>query len=118
MVHLTTTSHLPVLGAVPGMKRETHLCEQCADSYFAKTPNMNCMRKLICLSDSYRSKLYDLLEGSHPEAFDNKDGEACRRGSEVMREFLREQLKLDKIRGRWRRLFHVVERFFRLASFL
>jgi len=58
---------------------------------------MNSARHLICLSDSYRSKLYDLLEIAHPEAFDNGEAEACRRGSELMRRFLREHLTKDKI---------------------
>jgi len=74
-----------------------HFCEQCADAYFASIPGMNSARGLICLSDSYRSKLYDLLETSHPEAFDNHDAEACRQGSEVMRRFLREHLKNENI---------------------
>jgi hypothetical protein len=56
---------------------------------------MNAMRNLICLADSYRSKLYDLLEDSHPAAFDNHDSEACRRGSELMTKFLREHLRKD-----------------------
>lgn len=55
------------------------------------------MRELICLSDTYRSKLYDLLETAHPEAFDNHDTEAARRGSKLTREFLREQLKRENI---------------------
>lgn len=55
------------------------------------------MRKLICLSDGYRSRLYDMLEAAHPEAFDNHNTEACRRSSELMTDFLREQLKKDKI---------------------
>jgi hypothetical protein len=46
----------------------------------------------------YRAKLYDLLETRHPEAFDNSDDEACRRGSEVMRRFLRQQLLKDNIK--------------------
>ena len=58
---------------------------------------MNSARHLICLSDSYRAKLYDLLETAHPEAFDNTIVEACRRGSELMRSFLREHLTKDKI---------------------
>ncbi len=40
---------------------------------------------------------HDLLETAHPEAFDNSDTEACRRGSELMRNFLREHLTKDKI---------------------
>ena len=55
------------------------------------------MRGLICLSDSYRSRLYDLLEATHPEAFDNEDTEACRHGSQLMSDFLREQLKKENI---------------------
>ena len=58
---------------------------------------MNSARHLICLSDSYRSKLYDLLEREHPEAFDNSNTEACCRGSELMQRFLRERLAKDKI---------------------
>jgi hypothetical protein len=93
-VHLTRTTHLPILGKALGTKKQ-HFCEQCADAFWARTPGMNAMRNLICLSDSYRFKLYDLLERAHPEAFDNHDDEACRRSSEVMNHFLREQLKKD-----------------------
>jgi len=96
-VHLTTTVHAVSLGQEAGTQRAAHFCEQCADNYFSCTPGWNSARGLICLSDSYRSKLYDLLEAVHPEAFDNKDAEACRRGSEFMRDFLREHLKKDKI---------------------
>lgn len=60
-------------------------------------PEMNSLRQLICLSDSYRSKLYDLLETTHPEAFNNTTEETCQRGSELMADFLREHLKKDKI---------------------
>jgi hypothetical protein len=97
MVHLTTTDYAEGLGQDPGTQRKQHFCEQCADEYFANTPGMNSSRGLICLSDSYRSKLYDLLEEAHPEAFDNHDAEACGRGSELMRNFLREHLTKDKI---------------------
>ena len=79
-VHLTTTVHAGWLGQEPGTQREQHFCEQCADSYFSCTPGMNSARGLICLSDSYRARLYDLLEAVHPEAFNNTDAEACRRG--------------------------------------
>ena len=58
---------------------------------------MNSHRDLICLSDWYRSKLYDLLESTQPEAFDNSTTEACRRGSELMRNFLREHLMKAKL---------------------
>lgn len=97
VVHLTTTVEVASLGQEPGTQRKQHFCQECADSYFACTPGMNSARHLICLSDSYRSKLYDLLETTHPEAFDNSDIEACRRGSELMRNFLREHLTKDKI---------------------
>jgi len=77
------------------------MCKSCADSYYASTPGLNSARDLIRLSDSYRSKLYDLLEAAHPEAFDNQDTEACVRGSELMCKFLKKQLKKDRmdIRG-------------------
>src|SRR5262249_28313555 len=68
---------------------EHHFCRECADEYLARTPGMNSSRGLICLSDWYRSKLYDQLEVEHPEAFDDSDTE---RGSEAMRGVLREQL--------------------------
>jgi len=96
-VHLTATVHVEGLGQERGTPQKQHFCRQCADSYFACTPAMNPLRGLICLSDSYRSMLYDLLERVHPEAFDNKDAETCRRESEWMRNFLREQLTKDKI---------------------
>jgi hypothetical protein len=78
-------------------RKSKHFCRQCADRYFARTPGMNSARDLIRLSNFYRSKLYDELEVRHPEAFDNSDDEACRRGSEVMRRFLRKRLTKDNI---------------------
>src|SRR6266571_3613460 len=96
MVHLTTTVH-DGLGQEPGTQQVQHFCEPCADEYFARTPGMNSSRGLICLSDSYRSKLYDLLEAAHPEAFDNEDAEACQRASELMRHFLRKHLTKDGV---------------------
>jgi hypothetical protein len=95
-VHLTQTFYKAVAGHEPGTQKQ-HLCQECADTYFACTPGMNSMRGLICLSDEYRSKLYGLLETAHPEAFDNHDTDACRRGSKVMREFLCEHLKKENI---------------------
>ena len=86
-----------LLGLEPGTQREQHFCEQCADAYFASTPGMNSRRHLICLSDSYRARLYDLLEATAPEAFDNSTTEACRRTSELMCRFLREHLTKDGI---------------------
>lgn len=94
--HLTQTFYEGAAGHEPGTT-ERHFCQECADAYFAGTPGMNAMRDLICLSDSYRTKLYDLLETTHPEAFDNHDTEASRRGSNLTREFLREQFKKDNI---------------------
>ena len=78
------------------------MCRICADSYYASTPGLNSARDLVRLSDSYRSKLYDLLEATHPEAFDNHDTtEACMRASELMCNFLKKQLRKDRmdIRG-------------------
>jgi len=89
--------HLTKIEAKTGAQREQHFCQQCADTFFACTPGLNPMRGLICLSDSYRATLYDLLETTRPDAFDNSTTEACRRGSEWMRRFLREQLAKDKI---------------------
>src|SRR5437870_6463346 len=97
MVQLTMSVHADSLDQQPSTKREQHFCEQCADEHFARTSGMNSARGLICLSDSYRSKLYDLLEAAHPEAFDNNDTEACRRASELMRNFPREHLAKDKV---------------------
>jgi hypothetical protein len=59
---------------------------------------MNSARGLIRLSDYYRTKLYDELESQCPEAFDNSTTEACVRGSELMRRFLRKRLAQDNIR--------------------
>src|SRR5215472_9699288 len=88
-VHLTQTFYEAGEGHETGTT-EKHFCQGCADAYLAAEPGMNSMRKLICLSDEYRSRLYNLLEAVHPEAFDNSTTEACRRGSELMRKFLRE----------------------------
>ena len=95
--HLTQIAFAEGFGQEPGTQREQHFCEQCADTYFACTPGMNPRRDLICLSDSYRAKLYVLLEATHPEAFDDKDAETCQRASDLMRDFLREHLTKDKI---------------------
>jgi len=59
---------------------------------------MNSARDLIKLSSLYRAKLYDELEARHPEAFDNSDTEACRRGSDLMRRFLKKRLEKDGIK--------------------
>lgn len=77
------------------------MCTSCADSYYANTPGLNSARDLIRISDFYREKLYDLLETTHPEAFDNHDTEACVHGSELMCAFLKKQLRKDRmdIRG-------------------
>ena len=97
MVHLTTTVFAQGLDQPPGSEGEQHFCEECADEYFARTPGMNSSRGLICLSDRYRSKLYDLLEATHPEAFDNEDTEACQRASDLMQKFLRKNLSEARI---------------------
>jgi protein-arginine kinase activator protein McsA len=84
VVHLTTTEG--------ETRNEQHFCRECADEYFARTPGENSHRGLICLDDWYRSKLYDLLEVEHTEAFDCSTTEACRRGSAATRAFLRRHL--------------------------
>jgi hypothetical protein len=88
-----------------GQKR---FCRQCADDYRVRT-GMNSSRDLIRLSDFYRFKLYDLLEERHPEVFDNSTSEACAKGSELMRRFLRERLRKDQLKLRgdaFEMLFH------------
>jgi len=96
-VFLTTTIPASESGGESDIHQKQSFCKSCADSYYASTPGMNSARDLIRLSDSYRSKLYDLLEATHPEAFDNHDTEACVRGSELMCSFLRKQLKKDRM---------------------
>src|SRR5688572_21417824 len=92
LVHLTSTVHVEGLDEPPGTEQEQHFCRECADENFAQTPGMNSSRGLICLSDWYRSKLYDFLELEHPEAFDYSTTEACERGGELVRVFLRRHL--------------------------
>ena len=92
--------HSSPAGSAPNFmsRKSKHLCRECADAYYARTPGMNSDRDLIRLSDFYRSKLYDQLEAQHPEAFDNSDAEACLRGSELMRRFLKKRLTKDNIK--------------------
>jgi hypothetical protein len=97
MVHIIPGSPDEGLDEAQGADGKEHFCRQCADAYFARTPGMNSMRGLICLSDSYRSRLYDLLEAIHPEVFDDTDDEANRGRSDLMQGFLREQLRKDKM---------------------
>ena len=92
LVHLGPAAEANSSVAEPSGKWDHHFCQECADEYFARTPGMNSSRGLICLSDWYRSKLYDLLEVEHPEAFDYSTTEACERGSELARVFLRRHL--------------------------
>src|SRR5579862_3527958 len=68
---------------VPKTEQEQHLCQQCADDFYACTPDLAHMRDLICLSDFYRSKLYDLMETKCPYAFDEWDG--VDRGAQIER---------------------------------
>ena len=96
-VHLTTTDAGGEILQNQAAAMPNHLCQQCADDYFASRLAMNALRGLICLSDAYRAKLYDVLEVSHPEAFDNSDSDACDRGSQIMRTFLSEHFKKDNI---------------------
>ena len=87
--------HLNFMGP---SSRQKHYCRDCADAYFARTPGMNPQRNLVKLSDYYRNKLYDELESQSPEVFDNSTNEACARGSDLMRRFLRKRLAQDNIR--------------------
>jgi len=97
-IHLTQTFYKQAAVVHEPGTTEQHFCQECADAFFAAVPGMkNAMRDLICLSDSYRSRLYDLLETTHPEAFDNRDTEACRSGSKLTRKLLREQFTKDGI---------------------
>src|SRR5437016_4487919 len=41
---------------------ERHFCEPCGNDYMRGSPTLSAMRSLICLSEGYRSRLYDLLE--------------------------------------------------------
>jgi hypothetical protein len=57
----------------------------------------NPLRNFLCVSDSYRSSLYDLLEATHPEAFyDGEDYSKLEQASEVMNAFLRQELRKAK----------------------
>src|SRR5579859_9900 len=96
-VHITTKLEAKAQAPKWDAPLKQHFCEPCADKYFAEMPGMNASRRLICLSDAYRNRLYDLLEETHPEVFDNKDAETCRRGSQLMREFLRKNFEKDKL---------------------
>lgn len=49
-------------------------------------------------SSHYRSKLYDELEALHPAAFDNSDDDACRRGTALVRRFLKTRLTKDGVK--------------------
>jgi hypothetical protein len=86
------------LGLGSSRRKSKHYCHDCADRYFARTPGLNSSRDLIELSSRYRSKLYDELEALHPEAFDNSDADACRRGTTLVRRFLKARLTKDGIR--------------------
>ncbi len=86
------------LGLGSSSRKSKHYCRECADRYFARTPGMNSSRNLITLSNFYRSKLYDELEALHPEAFDNSDEKACRRGTALVRRFLKTRLTKDGLR--------------------
>jgi len=97
LVHLGATTEAGGSAPDGAAEWEHHFCRECADDYFVRMPGMNSSRDLICLSDWYRSKLYDLLEVECPEAFDYSDIEACELGSELTRAFLRQHLTMDGI---------------------
>ena len=77
---------------------ERHFCKQCGDYYMQSHPTLNAMRSLVCLSEGYRSRLYDLLEAAHPEAFyDGNDEALSMCAAEAMTLFLRDQLQRERI---------------------
>jgi hypothetical protein len=90
-VHLTTASKPEVTG-----ERTFHFCEACAKAIVPLMPELP--PQLLCLSDLYRSRLYDALQSSHPEAFyTREDPKLRRKATNAMETFLREQLRKDKI---------------------
>ncbi|MCG7936831.1 MAG: hypothetical protein JAY68_19495 [Candidatus Thiodiazotropha taylori] len=97
LVHLGSSKENENSDSESEFKWERHFCKDCADDYYAQTPGLNASRDLISLSDWYRSKLYDLLEEKHPEAFDYSDTDACQQSGELTRAFLRKQLKMNGI---------------------
>jgi hypothetical protein len=77
---------------------DRHFCEQCGDYYMKSHPTLDAMRSLVCLSEGYRDRLYDLLTTSHPEAFYDGDDDALgMRAAEAMTLFLRDQLNKEGI---------------------
>ena len=109
-VHLTQTSQVfeaeegvdpetVDLAAIPHKEMtEHHFCEECADKFFASTPEMNSTRGLICLSDAYREKLCDKLEAQLPEIFiDTDDQVLMGKRAAKMAEFFRNELKREGI---------------------
>jgi hypothetical protein len=97
LIHLGISAEAGSSEAEKAGQLEHHFCLDCADEYFSRTPGRNPERALICLSDWYRSKLYDQLEMEHPEAFDNSNSDACIRGCGLMRDFLNKHLTKAKI---------------------
>ena len=112
MVHLTTTTaefaveegidpdtvDVEALMQEAGQVSERHFCEECADRYYASTPEMNSSRRLICLSEAYRRRLLDKVEAELPEAFyEGEDQKRSREVNEKMMEFLKRELERDGI---------------------
>jgi hypothetical protein len=56
-----------------------------------------CLCVYVALVGRHYPVFTPLLEGEHPEAFDYSDTEACERGSELARAFLRRHLAMDGI---------------------
>jgi hypothetical protein len=95
-LHLTELARSSI---APGERAtERHFCERCGDHYMRSHPTLSSMRSLVCLSEGYRSRLYDLLEAAHPEAFyDGNEDKPSIRAAEVMAQFLRKELKKEGI---------------------
>ena len=95
-VHLTEIARSQVVS--DERVTERHFCDICGDDYMKNHPTLGAMRSLLCLSEGYRSRLYDLLEAAHPEAFYAGDDEALStRAAEAMTLFLRDELKRERI---------------------
>jgi len=96
-VHITQAGEGPFKMGL-GQTNKLHLCTDCADKLFAASPGTNQMRNQICLSDFYRTKLFDLLEATHPEVFyRGNDNTKLHEISKLMESLLREQLKKDGV---------------------
>ena len=95
VVHLSGTSQI-LPGGEPLALQEHHFCEPCANEYY-KT-QFGAPRNLLCLSDWFRERLYDIMEESHPEAFyDGEDEAEVIKAAVAMETVLRDELQKEGI---------------------